>query len=142
MPTLTRRRSENSHQETWHIFFDDVHVGAIGKRTGVPGHTDQWGWSCGSIPGSSLDSKRADRPRLSNWHVRPSNGHGASCCRTSRPVPSMPIAPTESIAPIAAIHARGERLPSEVPSSLMLCPCGVTFDSHKPAESYEHRRHI
>jgi hypothetical protein len=40
------------------------------------------------------------------------------------------------------VHARGERLPSETPSSLMRCVCGVIFDSHKPAESYDHRLHI
>jgi hypothetical protein len=48
----------------------------------------------------------------------------------------------ESRDEIRAIHARGEKLPSEIPSSLMRCVCGVTFDSHKPAESYEHRVHI
>jgi hypothetical protein len=26
--------------------------------------------------------------------------------------------------------ARGEKLPSQKPSSLMTCPCGVRFDSH------------
>jgi hypothetical protein len=35
---------------------------------------------------------------------------------------------------------RGERMPSEIPSSLMRR--GITFDSHKPAESYDHRVHI
>lgn len=25
---------------------------------------------------------------------------------------------------------------------MMLCVCGVTFNSHKPAESYDHRAHI
>jgi hypothetical protein len=48
----------------------------------------------------------------------------------------------EHRAEIQAVHARGERLPSETPSSLMPCVCGVTFDSHKPAESYDHRLHI
>jgi hypothetical protein len=45
-------------------------------------------------------------------------------------------------AEIRAIHSRGERLPSEAPSPLMRCVCGVTFDSHKPAESYDHSLHI
>jgi hypothetical protein len=45
-------------------------------------------------------------------------------------------------AEIRAIHARGENLSSEIFSSLMRCVCGVTFDSHKPAESYDHRVHI
>jgi hypothetical protein len=25
---------------------------------------------------------------------------------------------------------------------MMRCVCGVTFDSHKPAESYVHRAHV
>jgi hypothetical protein len=45
-------------------------------------------------------------------------------------------------AEIRAAHARGEKLPSEATSSLMRCVCGVTFDSHKPAESCDHRLHI
>jgi hypothetical protein len=35
MPALTRRRSKNHDpRETWHIFFDDVHVGTIGEPAG------------------------------------------------------------------------------------------------------------
>jgi hypothetical protein len=30
---------------------------------------------------------------------------------------------------------------AKLPSSLMRCVCGVTFDSHKPAGSYDHRLH-
>jgi len=48
---LTRRRSDNPHAETWHIFFTDVRVGTIGVRAGVPVHADQWGWSIGFYPG-------------------------------------------------------------------------------------------
>ncbi len=45
-------------------------------------------------------------------------------------------------AEIQAVHARGEKLATETPSSLMRCVSGVTFDSHKPNESYDHRLHI
>ncbi|WP_224741617.1 hypothetical protein [Bradyrhizobium sp. 2S1] len=41
-----------------------------------------------------------------------------------------------------AMWARGEKLPSQQPSSLMRCPCGATFDSHRPAESQIHTPHI
>jgi hypothetical protein len=41
-----------------------------------------------------------------------------------------------------AIQARGEKSPSQFPLSLMRCVCGVTFDSHKPDQSYDRRRHI
>ncbi len=51
MPALTRRRSDNAHQETWHVYFGDVHVGTIGERAGVPGDLHQWQWRCGFYPG-------------------------------------------------------------------------------------------
>jgi hypothetical protein len=41
-----------------------------------------------------------------------------------------------------AMWARGEKMPSQKPSSLMRCPCGEKFDSHDPARSYVHRGHI
>jgi len=41
-----------------------------------------------------------------------------------------------------AMWARGEKLPSEVFSTMMRCVCGMRFDSWKPAESYDHRGHI
>jgi len=38
--------------------------------------------------------------------------------------------------------ARGEKLPTQFPSSMMICPCSARFDSHDPAGSYVHREHI
>jgi hypothetical protein len=37
-----------------------------------------------------------------------------------------------------ATWARGEKLPSQIPSSMMTCPCGERFDSHDPEGSYVH----
>jgi hypothetical protein len=51
MPSLTRRRSDNPHQVTWHVYYGDVHVGKIGERAGVPVDVDPWHWSCGFYPG-------------------------------------------------------------------------------------------
>jgi hypothetical protein len=51
MPALTRRRSDNPHHETWHVYFGDVRVGTIGRRAGVPISAPQWRWSCGFYPG-------------------------------------------------------------------------------------------
>ncbi|MET4315895.1 hypothetical protein [Bradyrhizobium sp. RT4b] len=51
MTALTRRRSDNPHEETWHIYFTDVRIGTIGLHAGVPVHADQWGWSIGFYPG-------------------------------------------------------------------------------------------
>ena len=45
-------------------------------------------------------------------------------------------------AEVAAKRARGEKLDSEIRSTLMRCVCGTTFNSWKPAESYPHRVHI
>jgi hypothetical protein len=50
MPTLTRRRAKDTHQECWHICYGDVRVGTITERAGVPHDVDQWGWQCGFYP--------------------------------------------------------------------------------------------
>jgi hypothetical protein len=71
MPTLTRRRNNDPHRESWSIYYDDVRVGTIGKRAGVPVEVDLWGWSLGFYPGlepgqrrsgtaSTFDQARAD----------------------------------------------------------------------------------
>jgi hypothetical protein len=36
----------------------------------------------------------------------------------------------------------GERFPSQKPSSLMKCPCGETFDSHRLENTLIHVPHI
>jgi hypothetical protein len=41
-----------------------------------------------------------------------------------------------------AMWVRGEKLPSQIPSSMMRCPCGERFDSHDPVGSCVHRGHI
>jgi hypothetical protein len=51
MPKLIRRRIADRHRTTWHVYYADVRVGAIGERAGVPVHVDQCGWSCGFYPG-------------------------------------------------------------------------------------------
>jgi hypothetical protein len=71
MPKLTRRRSADPHRESWNVYYDDVRIGAISKRSGVPVDVDQWGWSCGFYPGlhpgqhrygsaATFDQARAD----------------------------------------------------------------------------------
>jgi hypothetical protein len=49
-PNLTRRRESDRHQETWQIYYDDVHIGTIGERAGVPHDVDQWKWMVGFYP--------------------------------------------------------------------------------------------
>jgi hypothetical protein len=41
-----------------------------------------------------------------------------------------------------AMWATGEKLPSQKPSSLMRCPCGETFDSHRLEHTVVHVPHI
>ena len=45
-------------------------------------------------------------------------------------------------AKIRETRARGEKLDTEIPNSMMRCVCGVVFDSHDPEGSLPHRRHI
>jgi hypothetical protein len=51
MPQLTRRPDNDPHREGWFVYFGDVRIGHIGRRTGVPTHAPQWGWTCGFYPG-------------------------------------------------------------------------------------------
>jgi hypothetical protein len=50
MPALTRRRYPE-RQDCWHVYYGDVHVGTIARRTGCPVDVDQWEWRCGFYPG-------------------------------------------------------------------------------------------
>jgi hypothetical protein len=50
-PPLARRRY-HERPECWHVYYGDVHVGAIVRRVGNPHDTDPWQWSCGFYPGS------------------------------------------------------------------------------------------
>ena len=52
MLALTRRRDSDDNQGTWLIHYDDIRVGSIAMRTGVPIDKDQWGWSVGFYPAS------------------------------------------------------------------------------------------
>jgi hypothetical protein len=41
-----------------------------------------------------------------------------------------------------ATWRRGERMPSQKPNSLLPCPCGQVFDSHRLEETVVHVPHI
>jgi hypothetical protein len=64
MRELTRRRDTSRNDETWLIFLEDVHIGTIGRRAGVPTNAEQWGWRCGipsgSRPGAHAEGTAAD----------------------------------------------------------------------------------
>jgi hypothetical protein len=143
MTKLTRRRSKETQVECWQIYYDDVQVGTIGLRAGVPGSVDQWGWQCGFYPPShrgqqlngtavSFDQARdqfdaAWQAYLPNCTEQDFRDH-----RDQRDWTARKYAKWES----------GEKLPTQTPSSIMPCVCGARFDAHNPEESYPHRQHI
>jgi hypothetical protein len=142
MPQLTRRRSDNPHRITWHVYYGDIRVGLIGERAGVPVDVDQWQWSCGFYPGlhpgqhrygigATFEEARAGFE--ADWdHLLPEISDGAfEEWRHQRDFTERKYAEWD----------RGE-FPSRIASSMMTCPCGARFDSWKPAESYDHRAHI
>jgi hypothetical protein len=142
MPALTRRRSPERH-DCWHVYYGDVHAGTIARRTGNPNDSDPWEWSCGFYPGcrpgehthgtaETFDQARADFEKA--WKVFLANRTEADFqeWRDQR----------DWTAPKYAMWERGEKLPSQIPTTMMGCPCGVRFDSHDPARSYVHRQHI
>jgi hypothetical protein len=142
MPALTRRRSNDRH-DCLHVYFGDVRVGTIAKRIGIPRDQHLWGWTCGFYPGShpgectqgtaaTLDQARAGFGAA--WRVFLSNRTDADFRawrdqqeRTDRKY---------------AIWKRGERMTSQKPNSLMTCPCGQVFDSHRLADTIVHVPHI
>ncbi|WP_146687897.1 hypothetical protein [Bradyrhizobium canariense] len=51
MTVLTRRR-EPDRPDCWFVCYDDVRLGTIARRAGVPVDVDQWSWDCGFYPRS------------------------------------------------------------------------------------------
>jgi len=67
MPALTRRRSHDARDECWHVLYGDVRVGTIGLRSGVPNHTDAWGWSCSFYPVSHRGEREDGTSLSASW---------------------------------------------------------------------------
>jgi hypothetical protein len=139
MPELTHRRSADHRHECWHVYYGDIQAGTIAARAGTPRDTNPWEWSCGFHPGEQHNGTAATfvdaRARFEQARrVLLSKRTEADFqeWREQRDLHQHKYAMWE----------RGELLPSQKPNSMMRCPCGVTFDSHDPAASYVHRRHI
>jgi hypothetical protein len=143
MPALTRRRSPDAREECWHVYYGDIHIGAIAIRSGIPHDEDPWGWSCGFYPGNrpgeftdgtatTFDQARADFEAA--WLVFLSKRTEADfqAWRDAR----------DWTARKYAMWKKGERMPSQRPSSLMTCPCGDVFDSHRLEENLVHVPHL
>jgi hypothetical protein len=143
MNVLTRRRSRDAQQERWHIYFGDVRVGSVGIRAGVPIDVDQWGWNCGFYPGvepaghqdgTARSFKAARRDFMAAWRslLPKLTDADFDAWRAQR----------DWTARKYAMWERGEKMPSQIPSSLMRCACGDTFDSHRLADNLVHIPHI
>jgi hypothetical protein len=130
MPALTRRRSPEAREECWHIYYGDVHAGTIAIRAGSPHDEDPWGRSCGFYPGSepgeylygtAIDFDQARGDFEAAWRV-------FSAKRTDGDYQAWRDR-RDWTARKYAMWERGERMPSQIPTSMMGCPCGVRFDS-------------
>jgi len=142
MPALTRRRSNDSPQESWHIFYGDVPVGWIGIRSGVPVGLDLWGWRCGFSPGmepgqqcdgSAATFKSARTAFLFAWrHVLPHLGE----------------ANFEAFRRDRAFHKwkrrmwdEGVKLPTQLASGRSKCFCGAAINLEN-TEQHVYEKHM
>jgi hypothetical protein len=142
MPKLTRRRYPE-RPDCWHVYYGDVHVGTIAKRSGNPHDTDPWEWACGFYPGShpgehengtaaTLDEARADFEKAWDRFLAKRTPADFQTWRHQRDWTARKYAMRET----------GEKFPSQIPGSLMKCPCGETFDSHRLEHTLIHVPHI
>jgi hypothetical protein len=44
--------------DCWHVYYGDVHLGTIAKRSGIPFDQDPWGWAFGFIPAAMRENTR------------------------------------------------------------------------------------
>jgi hypothetical protein len=118
-------------------------VGTIAKRIGIPRDQHLWGWSCGFYPGShpgecttctaaTFDQVRAGCEAA--WRVFLAK-------RTEADFQAWRDQEERTDRKYAA-WARGEKMPTQKPNSLMTCPCGQVFDSHRLEETVVHVPHI
>jgi hypothetical protein len=130
-------------EETWQIFYGDVHAGTIGLAVGNPGAAERWNWFCGFYPGcnpgeqsygseDSFDKARAAFERSWAAFLARRTEADFRAWREQRDWTELKYAMWE----------RGEKLPSQQPSSIMRCPCGEQFDSHRLEHTLIHVPHI
>jgi hypothetical protein len=142
MPSLTRGRYLE-RQDCWHVYWGDVRAGTIAIRVGIPRDEDPWEWRYGFYPGSrpgehqsgtaaTFDLARANFEEA--WAVFLSN-------RTETDFQEW-CDQRDWTERKYAMWERGERMPSQKPSSLMRCPCGEVFDSHLLEHTMVHVPHI
>jgi hypothetical protein len=117
--------------------------GTIPVQSSLPTHAKQWRWDCGFYP---LSHRGRSRTGYASTFDQARAGFEAAW---KDDLPQCTEADfiehrrqRDFTAQNYAMRDRGERMPTQVPNSMMRCPCGMRFDSHKPDESYPHRQHI
>ena len=143
MPELSRRRNPERH-DCWHVYYGgDVHVGSVSRCVGNPNAVERWQWSCGFYPGShpgesvhgtapTFEDARAAFEAAWRDYLPKRTDADFQAWREERDWTERKY----------AMWARGERMPSQKPSSLMTCPCGERFDSHRLEDTMLHVPHI
>jgi hypothetical protein len=142
MTTLTRRRSNDRH-DCWHVYYGDVRVGTIAKRVGIPPGQPPWGWNCGFYPGSEPEEHATGIAETLN-QARAAFEKAWAVFLSKRTEADYEAWRHEGdwTARKYAMWKNGERPPSQKPSTLMTCPCGQVFDSHRLEETVIHVPHI
>jgi hypothetical protein len=115
--------------DCWHIYFGDVHVGTIARRSGAPVDVDQWGWRCGFYPPShngrhiegtakTFEQARADFEVA--WKEYP-----PKCSEADFEEYRRERARTAWKYAMRDAHCK---LPTQMPSGVARCFCGTSID--------------
>jgi len=125
------------------VFYGDVRFGTIATRTGMPPGEDPWGWACGFYPGSHPgECTDGTAPTFDQARVEFEDAWRVFLSRQTEADFETWRAQRDWTARKYAMWQAGERLPSQKPSSLMTCPCGQVFDSHRLGDTRVHVPHI
>jgi len=142
MAVLTRRRYPE-RVDCWQIYYGDVCVGTVARRTGCPVDVDPWEWGCGFYPGTEPGQGE------SGTAVDFDQARAGFEAAWQRMLPTLTEANFQEwrdqrdwTAKKYAMWARGELMPSQRPNSMMTCPCGQRFDSHRLEDNLIHVPHI
>ena len=121
--------SKDTHQECWHIFYSDVHVGIITERASDPHDVDQWGWDCGFYP-VTHGREHADETAV-NFEQARADFEAA----WANDLPKCTSDDFEEYrrqrawtARKYAMHDTGTKMPTSLPSGRSQCFCGAAID--------------
>jgi len=139
--TRSTKLLNNERVQSWGIFYGDVQVGTIFKRSGNPVGTDPWQWSCGFYPGCLPGEQQTDTAATFDearaafqaaWEILLPKKTEADFeeWRAQRKWTAEKYARWES----------GWRPPPY--NGIMECACGVKFNERDPAQSRTHVPHI